>query len=257
MVIEVDVHDGIATVTLNRPKARNALSAELVAAIDGAVAHLDGDEGVNAIILTGTDPAFCAGFDLRSLSTEIRDVQQRRQREPIHHLGMLPAHDTPVVGAVNGAAVTGGLELALACDFIVASDRARFADTHARVGAMPGGGLTIRLPQLIGINRARQMSFTGDFIDAATALDWGLVNEVVRHDELMERCEELAGTIASIPPPNIREVRAMYADVGELVGVEAWERESRRSRDWMAERFDQSRLVAERESIIQRGRSQI
>ena len=98
---------------------------------------------------------------------------------------MLPPHDTPVIGAINGPTVTGGLELAMCCDFLIASERARFADTHARVGAMPGGGMTIRLPQLVGIDRARRMSFTGDYIDAATARDWGLVVEVVPHESLL------------------------------------------------------------------------
>ena len=83
----------------------------------------------------------------------------------------------PVIGAINGAAVTGGLELALSCDFLIASEQATFADTHSRVGVMPGGGMSIRLPQLIGINRARQMSLTGNFVHAATARDWGLVDE--------------------------------------------------------------------------------
>ena len=161
-----------------------------------------------------------------------------------------------MIGAVNGAAVTGGLELALACDFLIASERARFADTHARVGAMPGAGLTIRLPELIGINRARQMSFTGDFIPPQRAYEWGLVNEVVPHDQLLPRAHEVAASVASIPPATIAELRRVYAEVGELVGIDAWQLESRLARQWMAERFDQSRLAAEREGIIERGRRQ-
>ena len=154
---------------------------------------LDGRDDVHVMILTGADPAFCAGFDLRNLSTELRSVQQDRQRQPVDHLGMLPVHDTPIIGAINGPAVTGGLELALACDFLIASERARFADTHARVGAMPGGGMTIRLPEVIGINRARQMSLTGDFVGAQLAYEWGLVNEVVPHDQLLARLSCVGG----------------------------------------------------------------
>jgi enoyl-CoA hydratase len=211
---------------------------------------------VRAIILTGADPAFCAGFDLRSLSTELRSVQQDRQRSPLQHLGLVPEHETPIIGAINGAAVTGGLELAMSCDFLIASERARFADTHARVGAMPGGGLTIRLPELIGIDRARRMSFTGDFIDAETACAWGLVVEVVPHASLLDRAREIAAAIATIPADNVREVRKMYREIGELSGKEAWVTESRWSRRWMEDRFDQSRLATEREAIIARGRSQ-
>ena len=115
--------------------------------------------------------------------------------------------------------MTGGLELALSCDFLIASERARFADTHARVGVMPGGGLTIRLPQLVGIDRARRMSFTGDFIDAETARDWGLVVEVVPHDALVAQAPEMAATIAAIPSEYIREIRRGYDEMGGLAGA--------------------------------------
>jgi enoyl-CoA hydratase len=256
MMVETDVADGIGTITLNRPEARNALSGEVTQLIDDAIVDLDSNPDVGAIILTGADPAFCAGFDLRALSTELRSVQQHRQQGELKHLGLMPEHHTPIIGAINGAAVTGGLELALGCDFLIASDRARFADTHARVGAMPGGGMTIRLPQLIGIDRARRMTFTGDFIDAETALAWGLVVEVVPHEGLMFRAREVAAAIASIPPEYVREVRRMYEEIGAMLGREAWVTEARTSRDWMAQRFDQARLAQEREAIIARGRSQ-
>jgi len=256
MLVETEVADSVATITLNRPEARNALSAEVTRLLDAAVVELDGREDVRAIILTGTDPAFCAGFDLNSLSTELRESQQLRQQAELSHLGLLPEHATPIIGAINGAAVTGGLELAMSCDFLVASERARFADTHARVGAMPGGGLIIRLPQLVGIDRARRMSLTGDFIDAATALAWGLVVEVVPHESLLERSRQVAASIASIPAENIREIRTMYDEIGSMSGQEAWEAESQASRRWMAQRFDQARLAREREAIIARGRRQ-
>ncbi len=256
MLVEIEVAEGVGTITLNRPESRNALSGELTSLLDDAIVALDARTDVGAIILTGADPAFCAGFDLRALSTELRSVQQNRQRSPVKHLGLMPEHDTPIIGAINGAAVTGGLELAMCCDFLIASERARFADTHARVGAMPGGGMTIRLPQLIGIDRARRMTFTGDFIDAQTACQWGLVVEVVPHDALMDRAREIAATIAAIPPENVREVRRMYRDIGAMVGKEAWVEESRASRQWMESRFDQSRLATEREAIIARGRKQ-
>jgi enoyl-CoA hydratase len=152
--------------------------------------------------------------------------------------------------------VTGGLELALCCDFLIASERARFADTHVRVGVMPGGGMTIRLPQLIGIDRARRMSLTGDYVDAETALDWGLVVEVVSHDSLVSRAREIATTIAAIPAEYVQELRRGYAQMGSLLGPEAVAAEHRWSRTWMAERFDQARLSSERETIVARGREQ-
>jgi enoyl-CoA hydratase len=256
MLVLVEIEDGVATITLNRPEARNALSAELQGQLDDTVTDLDEREDVGCMVLTGADPAFCAGVDLKSLSTERRSVQKDRMKSPVTHVGMLVAHATPIIGAINGPTVTGGLELALSCDFLIASERARFADTHARVGVMPGGGLTIRLPQLVGIDRARRMSFTGDFIDAETARDWGLVVEVVPHAALVARAREIAATVAAIPSEYIREIRRGYDEMSALVGPAAWRAESGWSRRWLDERFDQSRLATEREKIIARGREQ-
>ena len=163
---------------------------------------------------------------------------------------------TPRIGAVNGPAVTGGLELALGCDFLVASERATFADTHARVGVMPAGGMTIRLPELIGVNRARQMSLTGDFVDATTACAWGLVNEVVPHERLLSRALELAGSIAESDPAAISEVRSMYAALAHRGDEESYRDEARWSRRWMKERFDPAAFQARRHGIIERGSSQ-
>lgn len=250
----VEVHGPVATVTLNRPEARNALHPELVRRIGETVAELDARDDVAAIVLTGTDPAFCAGYDLRRLSSEDRSDQMRRQEAALGYVGPFPPHATPVIGAVNGPAVTGGLELALGCDFLIASERARFADTHARVGAMPGMGLTIRLPQLIGPDRARRMSLTGDFVDAATAQAWGLVTEVVPHGELLARAREVARHIAEIPAANIAEIRDTYDEIATLAGERAWARESERARAWFASRFDQQRLEGQREEITRRGR---
>jgi len=201
--------------------------------------------------LTGADPAFCAGVDLKFLAAGTAGGEAMGGS-----FDPLPPHTTPVIGAINGATVTGGLELALACDFLVASERATFADTHARVGVMPGGGLTVRLPRLVGINRARQMSFTGDFVDARTAYEWGLVNEVVPHDRLLPRALEIAAAIASIPPANVRELRAMYDEIGVLAGAAAWARQEELSRAWMRAGFDRGRLAGQREAIVERGRGQ-
>lgn len=255
MLVEVGVDGSIGTITLNRPESRNALSGEVTRLLDEAIVDLDGMPEVGAIILTGADPAFCAGFDLRSLSAELRSVGEQQKASTIAHLGLMPVHATPIVGAINGAAVTGGLELAMSCDFLIASDRARFADTHARVGVVPGGGMSIRLPQLIGPDRARRMSFTGDFIDAQTAYEWGLVVEVVPHEGLMDRARELASSIASIPRENVQAVRRIYDVVSSRVGADAWTAEANASREWMEQRFDQTRLDEERSAIIARGHS--
>ena len=160
----------------------------------------EADDDVDVIILTGADPAFCAGLDLKELGAGLGHARRHAARGTTRRRAerrRCPPTAKPVIGAINGAAITGGFELALDCDFLVASDRARFADTHARVGIQPGWGLTVLLPQAIGVRRAREMSATGNFVDAQTALDWGLVNHVVPHDDLLPFTRGLAADIVS------------------------------------------------------------
>ena len=251
-VVLVDVTDGIATVTLNRPDARNALNAELAAAVPAAVLGCDARDDVTAIILTGADPAFCAGFDLREISTRERGTDPG---PPPPYRAALPPHRKPVIGAINGAAVTGGFELALACDFLIASEKARFADTHARVGVVPGWGLTVMLPEAIGIRRAKQLSLTGAFIDARTAVDWGFVNEVVPHEQLLTRAREIAAAIAANPAHAVQAVLALYDEVAELSPPEGWRIENLRAREWMVDGFNRGRLADRRADIIATGRT--
>src|SRR5437764_8338894 len=172
----VSIDDGVAVVTLNRPEARNALNSELLRALPEALQQCDDDERVAVIILTAADPAFCAGLDLKQLGSVDSQISGRSEATRATTSAPWPSLSKPLIGAVNGPAVTGGFELALNCDFLVASERARFADTHARVGIMPGWGLSVLLPQAIGIRRAKEMSLTGNFMTAAEAYDFGLVN---------------------------------------------------------------------------------
>jgi enoyl-CoA hydratase len=201
-VVLAGVQDGVATITLNRPQARNALSRAVLAALWDAVAAAGADPGVAAVILTGADPAFCAGVDLTEVTGAAPPAPPRDpgQAGPGREAGGLfrffPAIGKPVIGAVNGAAVTGGLEIALQCTFLVASERARFADTHARLGVMPGGGITVLMAQSVGLRRAIELSLTGNFLTAAEALRLGLVNHVVPHEELLPAARRLAADIA-------------------------------------------------------------
>ncbi len=169
-VVLVDVTDRVATITLNRPDQRNALSTEVLRVLPRAVAECDARDDVDVMILTGADPAFSAGIDLKELGS--RSGNSGMAAPPTDRRGPLPSHAKPLIGAINGVAVTGGFELALACDFLIASDRARFADTHSRVGIQPGWGLTVLLAEAVGVRRARELSATGNFLDANTALTW-------------------------------------------------------------------------------------
>ena len=179
MLVLVEVDDRVATVTLNRPEARNAISADLHRQLDEALTELDVRDDVGCIVLTGADPAFCAGMDLKSLANESCQVQKDRQRDPAQRFRMMPPHDTPVIGAINGPTVT--VLSSWRCAATSSLHRIRRPCRHACPGRRHAGrNLRSCLPQLIGIHRAPvRMSFTGDYIDAETARDWGLVVEVV------------------------------------------------------------------------------
>lgn len=251
-VLLVETIDRIAQVTLHRPDKRNALNDELLHAIPETMLALDADDGVDVIVLTGADPAFCAGLDLAALAAgELTFTTSPDQWGPI------PAIDTPVIGAINGPAVTGGFELALACDFLIASERARFADTHARVGVMPAWGLTVLLPQAIGIRRARQLSFSGDYLDARMAYEWGLVNEVVSHHKLLPHARAIAAEIASADPAAVRFLKRTYDGVVRGTVADAWAHERQRAAEWSRSSDALASLDDRRAAIVERGRGKL
>jgi enoyl-CoA hydratase/carnithine racemase len=200
--------DAVRVLTLNRPEARNALSRGLIKATYDGLTEADADEAVRAVVLTGADPAFCAGVDLKEAQRDgLKYFEEFRSQSCIAAVANMR---TPVVGAINGATFTGGLEMALGCDFLIASERAVFADTHARVGILPGGGMTARLPQLVGSGMARRLSMTGEVVDAKLAERIGLVTEVVSHERLLKRAIELATQIAEVPTPVMRGLKDIY-----------------------------------------------
>lgn len=201
-------HRAVRVLTLHRPQSRNALGRELIEELYRALDEADTDPAVRTIVLTGTDPAFCAGVDLKEAQTLGMDYFEKfRSHNCITKTGEL---STPIIGAINGATFTGGLEMALGCDFLIASERAVFADTHARVGILPGGGMTARLPHVVGAAMARRLSMTGEVIDAARAEHLGLVTEVVPHERLLERALELADQIAEVPGPTMAGLKEIY-----------------------------------------------
>ena len=255
-VVRYEVTGRIATVTLHRPAARNALSTAVRRALWARMLDADADDAVDVVILTGSDPAFCAGLDLKELGSSDRGGDD----EPVGDDGLRPVPVTtkPLIGAVNGVAVTGGLELALACDFLVASERAAFADTHSRVGIQPGWGLTVGLPAAVGVRRAKEMSVTGNFVDAPTALAWGLVNHVVAHDDLLPVCRRLAADIASNDQAGVRRLLRTYDDGALVSRAEAAALEVRVSREWMAtgQGGSPAEVEARRHQVIDRGRAQ-
>jgi enoyl-CoA hydratase len=260
------VQDRVAVITLNRPDQRNALNRAVRGMLPQVITTLDERDDVDVMILTGADPAFSAGVDLKEIGSRQAtesdsdhtsgDVGTRGDDGRSAFRGALPPRAKPLIGAINGVAVTGGLEVALNCDFLVASERARFADTHARVGVMPGWGLTVLLPQRIGVARAREMSITGNYVDAQTALVWGLVNHVVPHDELMPFALQLGADVVSNDQMGVRRMLATYDEGSLTTAGEAWAIEDRVSRAWEGPGFDPASIEARRQKILERGRAQ-
>jgi len=245
--------DRVCTVMLNRPDARNAMNSELQRTLAIALGGAEADEGVDVVILTGADPAFCAGLDLRELGTTAANLVGGRDDEHRSPFTVLWTMTKPVIGAINGPAVTGGFELALGCDFLIASERATFGDTHARLGVTPGGGMSVFLPQTVGLRKAKEMSLTGNFIDAREALEFRLVNHVVAHEELLPAARRLAADIAGNDQEAVRNLKQLY-DRGSKVSVgEAIALEQDRFRNF---RVDPSEIERRRTAVVERGRGQ-
>ncbi len=252
----VDRHDAVAVVTLNRPEAMNALSRGLRGELDRAVSELSQDPKIKALILTGAGRAFTAGLDLKELGSDPQGLGAANatstRENPVLAILQCPK---PVIAAVNGVAITGGFELALACDVILASSSARFADTHARVGILPGWGLSQRLSRIIGPYRAKELSLTGNFLDAQTAREWGLVNRVLAPEDLMPAALALALDMASIPTETLIAYKRLIDDGYAQAFGEALDHEERVSRE--ANRRVTPDMVEARQATIQaRGRSQ-
>jgi len=243
----------VCTVTLNRPEVRNALDSALQRDSAGALAAAEADDMVDVVILTGADPAFCAGLDLRELGSTAANLVGSRDEPIVSPFTVLWTMTKPVIGAINGPAITGGFELALACDFLVASERAKFGDTHARVGVTPGGGMSVFLPQTVGLRKAKEMSLTGNFVDAGEAHRLGLVNHVVAHDELLPTARKLAADIAGNDQRSVRNLKSLYDRGSKLSVADAIALEQDVFRSW---RVDPAEVERRRAAVVERGRGQ-
>jgi enoyl-CoA hydratase len=228
-VLHTTLTDCVLTLTLDRPEARNALSPDLVTALDEALDRFEQDTAVRAGVITGSGSAFCAGLDLTVFAAAQAD--RRTVRALLHRFGRLAK---PLVGAVNGPAVAGGLEVAMCCDFLVGSPRAVFADTHVKIGAFPGGGTTARLGRVVGVRTAKAMSLAGLRLDADAALRAGLLSEVTAPDLLVPRAQELAAAVAAADPDLVSTVRALFVQNQDRSLADALAAESAELERWRA-----------------------
>src|SRR6476659_7842713 len=244
-ILLIDTQDRVRTLTLNRPQSRNAFSDDLRRRFFGALRDAEADDDVDVVIVTGADPVFCAGLDLKELgdSAQLPDISPQ-----------WPPMTKPVIGAINGAAVTGGLEIALYCDILLASEQARFADTHARVGLLPTWGLSVRLPQKVGVGMARRMSLTGDYLSADDALRAGLVTEVVPHERLLTAAREVAASIVGNNQSAVRALLASYHRIDESHTSEGLWLEAMAAKQFRTSGDD---IAANRDAVVQRGRAQV
>ena len=200
--VKVTDVDGVRTITIDRPEARNAMTLEMRERIAKLFTNASDDDTVDVVAITGADPSFSGGADLK----EIRAGLPRQCNPTV----AVRACAKPTIAAVNGVCVTGALELVLACDLVMASERASFGDTHAKAGLMPGWGMSAALPAAVGQRKALELALTGTLVDAEEALRIGLVNHVVAHDELLARTHELAQTIRANDRDAVRRQLALY-----------------------------------------------
>lgn len=256
-VLLVQREAAVATVILNRPNQMNALNAELRIALGDTLAELEADPEIRAVVLTGAGRAFCAGMDLKEIGGgsegqtgyELSVAGQDAMRAGFENFS------GPVIAAVNGAAATAGFEMALACDIIFVAKGAKFLDTHARVGIVPGWGLSQRLPRIIGINRAKEVSLSGNALTAERAYEWGLANRVCEAETLLQEAKALALDICSCVPGVMEQVKTMI-DTGYTMHFEdamAYELETGIE---SSKQIDSAKIGERRAAIIERGREQ-
>lgn len=247
--------NGVAVVTLNRPEAMNALSAELRQALCQAMQQIKSDTSVRAVVLTGAgERAFTAGLDLKELGAGSNLSAANDQHPDSNPVTAIAQCGKPVIGAINGVAITGGFELALACDILLASEKARFADTHALVGIMPGWGLSQKLSRMIGLSRAKEMSLSGRFINADTAAQWGLVNRVVDSATLIDEAVALAEDIAFVEPAMLARYRTLIDEGYASSLSEGLAQEHEQSSQWNKQ-VTPEQVEARRLAVMERGRA--
>lgn len=210
----------VLTITLNQPERRNPISDQtMVDALIAAIEKADADIGVRAVILTGAGTVFSSGGDLKQmkagagLRAALPAQTRRNYKTGIQKLPMaFQALEVPVIAAINGPAIGAGLDLATMCDIRIASETARFAESFVRLGIVPGDGGAWLLPRIVGFSRATELALTGEMIDAATALAYGLVSHVVPGEQLMAKAREIAGRIAENPPHAVRMTKRLLRE---------------------------------------------
>ena len=258
----------ILLISLNRPEKLNALSVHLQTELSDALSAAAADSSVRVLIVSGEGRAFCAGLDLHEFPASLTHFQNQNQNQnqdrpqvqsqdrPQNQniFSQLEQFPLPVIAAINGPAITGGFELALSFDLLIASTNARFADTHGQIGVMPGAGLSQKLSRIIGLPRAMAVSLTGEFLEAETAYAYGLISHLVQPGALMPLAWRLAGQIAAGQPAVIREMKRVIKEGAGATLARGMEME-REARERWTRGMDLGELVSRINQIFQRNRA--
>lgn len=215
--IILDIRGTAAWITLNRPDALNSISPQVIDELNRAFDQLEKNDELRALVITGAGRAFCAGADLKASQARLSAATPARTNEIfLNALGdilrRVESFPCPVIAAINGLALAGGLELVLCCDLVIAAEDAKIGDAHANYGLVPGGGSSVRLPRKIGPMRAKYLLYTADFLPAQTLMDWGLVFDVVPAAKLSVAVDALTQKLAAKSPLGLRRMKRMVDD---------------------------------------------
>lgn len=212
-VVVAEVRKGSMWIRLNRPDAMNSLTPEVLRGVDQALTEAQNRADVISVVLTGTGRAFCAGADLKYVKTQARENGTRGFLDSVlATMNRIDRFPKPVIAALNGITLAGGLELVLCCDLVLAARSAKIGDAHANYGLLPGGGGSVRLPRAIGPTRAKYLLFTGEFVAASELVDAGLINKVVDDDQLENATQAVADRIATKSPLGLRRMKTLIDD---------------------------------------------
>jgi enoyl-CoA hydratase/carnithine racemase len=213
--LKFSVAEGIGRIVLDRPERMNAFTFGMIDAWHDALQRCRSDDSVKVVIVTGTGNSFCSGGDVVEMGERLEHTPEQRKNELFQRIERIPLAledlDKPVIAAVNGVATGAGMDMALMCDIRYAAQSARFAETYIKVGLVPGAGGAHFLPRLVGVSKALELFFTGDFVDAQEALRLGIVNRVFPDATLMQEVEAIARRMCEAPPLTLRMIkRAVY-----------------------------------------------
>lgn len=208
--IQFELRGSGAWITLNRPKAMNAISLQMLDELEHALSQCQKDNSIRAVVLTGNGTAFCAGADLKGVLSSVKDSTPGKKdflERCDDIFGLLRRVPKPVIAAINGITMAGGLELVMCCDLVFAAESARIGDGHSNFGVFPGAGGAAVLPRKVGLNRAKYLLFTGDSLTAAEMEKYGLVNRVVPDAHLVDEVEKIIGKLAAKSPLVLRRMK--------------------------------------------------